>query len=65
MTKATLIRSATLAALIVMTLLGRPTPVTAADPHGKVSASAVQVYGDKSAQFVPLGVGKRDRKSVV
>ena len=58
MTKATLIRSATLAALIVMALLGRSTPVTAADPHGKVLASTVQVYGDKSAQFVPLGVGK-------
>ena len=35
MTKATLIRTATMAALIVMTLLGRSTPVTAADPAGK------------------------------
>ena len=57
MTKATLIRTATSAALIVMTLLGRSTPVTAADPVGKV-APAVQILGDKAAQFIPLGVSK-------
>ena len=56
MTNATLIRTATLVALIVMTLLGRSTPVTAADP-GRV-APAVQILGDKAAQFVPLGVSK-------
>ena len=38
MTKATLIRTATSAALIVMALLGRSTPVTAADPGGRVVA---------------------------
>ena len=54
MTNATLIRTAASAALIVMTLLGRSTPVTAADP-GRV-APAVQILGDKAAQFIPLGV---------
>jgi pilus assembly protein CpaC len=58
MTKATLIRTATSAALIVMTLLGRSTPATAADPGGKVFAPAVQIHGDKAAQFIPLGVSK-------
>ena len=58
MTKATLLRTATSAALIVMTLLGRPTPVTAADPAGKVFAPAVQIHGDKAAQFIPLGLSK-------
>ena len=58
MTKATLIRTATLAALIVMTLPGRSTPVTAAEPHGKVIAPTVQIHGDKAAQSVALGVGK-------
>ena len=56
MTNATLIRTATSAALMVMTLLGRSTPVTAADP-GRV-APAVQILGDKAAQFIPLGVSK-------
>ena len=56
MTNATLIRTATSAALIVMTLLGRSTPVIAADP-GRV-APAVQILGDKAAQFIPLGVSK-------
>jgi pilus assembly protein CpaC len=56
MTNTTLIRTATSAALIVMTLLGRSTPVTAADP-GRV-APAVQILGDKAAQFIPLGVSK-------
>src|ERR1043165_7696634 len=56
MTTTTIIRTATLAALIVMTLLGRSTPVTAADP-GRI-APAVQILGDKAAQFIPLGVSK-------
>ena len=56
MTNATLIRTATSAALVVMTLLGRSTPVTAADP-GRV-APAVQILGDKAGQFIPLGVSK-------
>ncbi len=58
MTNATLIRTATLAALIVTALLGHSTPVTAADPSGRMVSPAVQVYGDKSAQFLPLGVSK-------
>ena len=58
MTKATLIRTATSAALIVMILLGRSAPVIAADPGGKVFAPAVQIHGDKAAQFIPLGVSK-------
>jgi len=58
MTKATLLRSATLVALIVTALLGRSTPVTAADPAGKVFVPAVQIHGDKAAQFIPLGVSK-------
>src|SRR6476620_10778366 len=58
MTNATLIRSATSAVLIVMTLLSRPAPVTAADAGVKVFASAVQIHGDKAAQFIALGVSK-------
>jgi pilus assembly protein CpaC len=55
----TLIRSAASAALIVMASLGSSTPATSADPIPRLDASpAIQVYGDKSAQFVPLGVGK-------
>src|SRR6185295_4037655 len=42
-----------------MTLLGRSTPVTAADPvGGRVIGSAVQIHGDKAAQFIPLGLSK-------
>ena len=58
MTNATLIRSATSAALIVMTLLSPPAPVTAADAGVKVFAPTVQIHGDKAAQFIPLGVSK-------
>lgn len=58
MTKATLNRTATAAALIVMTLLGQSAPVTAADPGARVVAPAVQIHGDKAAQFIPLGVSK-------
>ncbi len=58
MTKATLVRTATLAALIVMTLLGRSAPVTAADPGGRIVSPAVQIHSDKAAQFLPLGVSK-------
>src|SRR6185295_19530592 len=42
-----------------MTLLGRSTPVTAADPvGGRVLAPSVQIHGDKAAQFIPLGLSK-------
>jgi pilus assembly protein CpaC len=58
MTKATLLPTATLAALIVMTVLGQPTAVTAADPVGRAAASSVQIHGDKAAQFIPLGLSK-------
>jgi pilus assembly protein CpaC len=59
MTNATLFRTATLAALIVMATLPLPRPTAAADADVPVlSAPAVQLYGDRSAQFVPLGVGK-------
>ena len=59
MTKASLVRTASQAALIVMTLLGYSSPVIAADPPaGRVYVPAVQIYGDKSAQFLPLGIGK-------
>jgi pilus assembly protein CpaC len=58
MAKATLIRTATLAALVVTALVGHVTPVTAADPAQHVAAPTVQVYGDKSAQPMSLGVGK-------
>jgi pilus assembly protein CpaC len=57
MTKATLIRTATLAALVVMGLLSRSAPGTAADPH-KAVTPMVQIHGDKSSQFMALGVGK-------
>ena len=58
MTNATLIRTATLAALIVTALLGHSAPAAAADPSGRIVSPTVQVYGDKSAQFLPLGVSK-------
>ena len=58
MTNATLIRTAASAALIVMTLLGPPEPVTAADAGVKMFGPAVQIHGDKAAQFIPLGVSK-------
>jgi pilus assembly protein CpaC len=58
MTKATLFRTATAAALIVMALLGQSAPVTAADPAGKAFGPTVQIHGDKAAQFIPLGVSK-------
>ncbi len=43
-----------------MATLGAPAPATAAEPIGigRAATSTVAVYGDKSAQFVPLGVGK-------
>jgi len=56
MTNTSIVRTATLAALVVMSLLGRSTPVTAADPVRV--APAVQILGDKAAQFIPLGVSK-------
>jgi pilus assembly protein CpaC len=65
MTKAKLIRTATLAALVVMTLLGSSAIVSAADPGPRVGgpgarivSPTVQIHGDKAAQFLPLGVGK-------
>jgi pilus assembly protein CpaC len=59
MTKATLTRIATLAALVVMMLLDRSTPVTATEPFGKaLPPPTVQIHGDKAAQSVSLGVGK-------
>ena len=59
MTKATLIRTAASAALIVMTLARRaPRRSTAADPAARAIAPAVQIYGDKAAQFIPLGISK-------
>jgi pilus assembly protein CpaC len=58
MTKATLIRTASLAALIVMSLLVQPAPAGAADPGARATAPSVQIYGDKAAQFIPLGVSK-------
>jgi pilus assembly protein CpaC len=59
MTPTTLIRTATLAALVVMALLGSSAPVAAADPGGRIVAGpTVQIHGDKAAQFLPLGVGK-------
>jgi pilus assembly protein CpaC len=58
MTKATLLRTAALAALVVMTTLGRSAPVVAADPNGKAREPTVQIHGDKAAQSVSLGVGK-------
>src|ERR1700710_2165712 len=58
MTKAKLVRTASLAALVVVTLLSRPVPVTAADPAAQILAPAAQIIGDRAAQFVPLGVSK-------
>jgi pilus assembly protein CpaC len=58
MTRPTFVRTAILAALTVMTLLGNATPASAADPGGRLAAPQVQIYGDKAAQFIPLGVSK-------
>jgi pilus assembly protein CpaC len=60
MTKATLTRTASSAALIVMTLLGPALPLAAAELTGKFASGGpgIQIYGDKAAQFVPLGVSK-------
>ena len=58
MTKATLIRTATLAALIVLALPGRSTPTAAADAPRKAVAPAIQIHGDNAAQSMSLGVGK-------
>jgi pilus assembly protein CpaC len=58
MTKAKLVRTASLAALVVVTSLGGPTSVNAADPAARLTAPAVQVHSDRTSQFVPLGVSK-------
>jgi pilus assembly protein CpaC len=58
MTKATLIRTAASAALIVMALLSLPKPITAAELTDKPAAAGIQIYGDRAAQFIPLGVSK-------
>ena len=54
----TIVRTAASAALIVMATLGSSAPAGAADTGERLAAPAVQIYGDKSAQFVPLGVSK-------
>jgi pilus assembly protein CpaC len=58
MTKVTLIRTAALAALVIVALASRSTPATAADPAPRIAAPAVQILGDQATQFMPLGVGK-------
>jgi pilus assembly protein CpaC len=58
MTKPTPTRTATSAALIVMTLLGPATSMFAAELPDKLAGPGIQIYGDKAAQFVPLGVSK-------
>jgi pilus assembly protein CpaC len=58
MTKVTLIRTAAVAALVVVAMVNRSTPVTAADPGPRIAAPTVQILGDKASQFMPLGVGK-------
>jgi Pilus biogenesis CpaD protein (pilus_cpaD)/Pilus formation protein N terminal region len=60
MAQPTMIRTATLAALVVMTLLGSGAPVSAADPgpRARIVSPTVQIHSDKAAQFLPLGVGK-------
>jgi len=58
MTNVTLIRTAALAALVVVALVSRSTPATAADPGPLIVGPAVQIHGDRATQFMPLGVGK-------
>jgi len=59
MTKTKLLRTAAAAALIVMTLLGRSSPLTAADvADGAMFTPAARIHGDKSAQPISLGVSK-------
>src|ERR1044071_1857163 len=58
MTQVRSIRTATLAALVIMALVGRSTPVTAADPGPRIVAPTVQIHGDRASQFMSLGVGK-------
>ena len=57
MTKATLLRSATLAALIVMTAPGSSVPAIAADPVSS-GHQAINITSDLATRFMPLGVGK-------
>src|SRR5262249_19184471 len=42
----------------VTALVSRSTPLPAADVPAQYAAPAVQIHGDKSAQFITLGVGK-------
>ena len=58
MTKATRLRTAILAALFVSMLVGRSSPLIAADPVETDAIPAVQIHGDKSAKPTTLGVGK-------
>ena len=58
MTKATPIRTAALAALVVMATLGRVETVIAADTHGHALAPMVKIHGDRASQSMSLGVGK-------
>jgi pilus assembly protein CpaC len=71
MTKATLITSAAVAALIVMTA-AFPKHAAAADTSYSTVSSSIQIAGDAATKFVPLGVGKtvvidlpRDAKDVL
>jgi pilus assembly protein CpaC len=50
-------RALALAATSVMTLLGNPIAVNAADPLPNIP-HATKLYSDKASQFLPLGVGK-------
>jgi pilus assembly protein CpaC len=58
MTKATLVRTAFLAALIVLTGPVASSPAIAADKSSKAAAPVTQIHGDRSAQSIALGVGK-------
>ena len=54
-----MIRTASLAALVVVASLGRPTPVSAADPAARMIAPARPGRtATGRSRFVPLGVGK-------
>ncbi len=72
MTKATLIRTAALAALLVTSGLLAAAPTLAAEPPIPQRGTAISVTGDAATQFIPLGVGKsvvidlpRDAKDVL
>ena len=56
MTKATLFRTATIAALFVM--MSGTQPAQTSEPVAQMTTQTITVSGDAATRFLPLGVGK-------